>query len=850
MSLNFDDIQGNILRGYNFAAGIHFFVHVRDENSGRALLRDLLPEVTPASPWTTPPIIALNVALTFSGLEALGVEETIRDTLPCAFREPIRERAPSQLGDVPAEWDRRLGTPETHLLVLLASSEEPDTTGASLPGRFPQLERARLWLMSRLQARRATLVYRQDVATLPDKAREHFGFADGFGQPAVAGTSNTWPGQGIPEPDTGTWRDVKAGEFILGYRNEDRASISDRDSPYRTASWLLYNGSYMVYRKLSQNVPRFLDVVARQGHAYARAERRAGRASGLTPRAQFELMAAKIVGRWRDGRAIEIDPGPHRDKDLRTENDRFISNDFRYRGDPENDLEGFVCPLGAHVRRTNPRDVLGRDYQESRRHRIIRRGMPYGPPYEGWDRGIEDGTTKSRALRDRRDRGLIFICFNADLERQFEVVQGQWSNEGNDFGLGNDQDFLLGSRTKGRMTIEGNPPFLISRDDRMVITKGCEYLLMPGLAALERLAAPPSPVSKLETIPPKEPAATHRITELVLKQMTRTYKRSRPVRRGQHPKTHALLKAEFIVSDVPLDLRAGVFDVARERTYDAWIRFSSSNSKLQSDSVADAQGISIKLLGVNGEKILPHERCAATQDFILVNHPVFFLRNAMETADFAEIVTATGAIRGVKVRALMFFLDRMNPRAAWTLRQTVGTKIENPLNVAYWSQTPYALGPHAVKYSVQPERLAPGQPIPPDDWDGLEDAIETALAPRNAEFWLEFLVQRQADPVSMPIEDPTIRWSERDSPFRKVARIRIAHQDFTAQRRRNKAENMSFTPWHSLPEHRPLGGINRARRAVYQASSGFRHDLNHAREREPGGQIDDCPPRMMAADSS
>jgi Dyp-type peroxidase family len=839
MSLNFHDIQGNILRAYNFGAGVHFFIHVRDEETGRALLRDLLPEVTRATAWTTRPVIALNIAMTFSGLKALSVDESILDTLPLAFREPIRKRARRQLGDNPNEWDRRFGTPDTHLLVLLASSEKPNTAAASLPGRFPQLACARRWLLRRMRAHGARLVYRQWVATLSGDQREHFGFADGFGQPAVEHMSKNWPGQGTPEPETGAWRDIKAGEFILGYRDEDGASISDRDSASRPATWLLYDGSYMVYRKLRQNVPMFLDLVAAQGRDYARAQRAAGVPTARTPRAEFELMAAKLVGRWRDGKAIELRPGPNRNADLREVSHEFIDNDFRYGGD----AEGFTCPVGAHIRRTNPRDLLGRDGTESRRHRIIRRGAPYGPPYQGWDSGVEDGMEGAHAEDDGRDRGLIFICFNADLEQQFEVVQGQWTNDGNEFGLGDDQDYLLGSRLKGNMTIEGDPPFLLCRNDRVVVTRGCEYLFMPGLAALERLAAAPSRALQLEEIPPKEPAATHRVVEIVLRQMTRTYRLSRPMRRGQHPKTHALLKAEFIVEDVPADLRFGVFAV--DKTYDAWIRFSSSNPKLQSDSVADAQGMAIKLVGVDGPKLLPNQRCAATQDFILVDFPNFFLKNAMETADFAECITANGVLRDVRWRALMFFVDRMNPRAAWTLRQTVGTRIANPLNAQYWSQTPYALGEHAVKYLARPERLAPGQPIPPDDWDGLEDAIKRTLKRRNAEFWFEFLVQRQADPISMPVEDPTVRWSERDAPFRKVARIRITHQDFTSRSRRNRAEKMSFTPWHSLPEHRPLGGINRVRRAMYQASSGLRHDVNHAPEHEPGPPIVECPQRMM-----
>jgi Dyp-type peroxidase family len=838
-TLNFHDIQGNILRGYKFAAGIHYFVHLHDRDTGRALLRDLVPEVTRARPWTTPPVIAVNVALTFSGLQTLGVEQSILEALPDAFTEPIRTRAPRELGDDPEEWEAKLGTSDTHVVVMLASNEPPQDGAASLPGRFPRLACAGLWLMQRLRVHYARRVYRQYVETLPDEQREHFGFADGFGQPAVEGMSNNLPGQGTPQPETGAWNDIKAGEFILGYPNEDGETESG------PAAWLLYDGSYMVYRKLEQDVPLFREVVSRQARAYAKAELDAGNVTTeLSSRAGFELMAAKLVGRWRDARPLELFPGPDRDVDLRTQGGGRVDNDFRYGDDPN----GYTCPLGAHVRRTNPRDLLGVHHPEARRHRIIRRGMPYGPAYDGWD-GEGEATVAEKP--DDAKRGLIFICFNADLERQFEVVQGQWCNDGNDFNLGAQQDFLLGSRQSGRMTIEGDPPFFAGREERMVITRGCEYLLMPGLAALERLSAPPAAVTSREVIPPEEPAATRAVVELVLNEMHRTYANARPMRRGQHPKPHAVLEAEFIVKDVPADLRHGLF--ARSGRYKAWIRYSSSHSPPRSDAKPDAQGMAIKVMGVdgqmlgfNGEKILPSERCRSTQDFVLVNHRVFFLRDAQEVAEFARVVTATVSLRDAKLHALEFFLRRGNLHGARTLQETIGTRPLNPLDLRYWSQTPYALGDdHAVKYSVRPK----GPPLGAmgarrSDWNALENAINNALAPVDAEYWFELRVQRQADPVLMPIEDPRVRWSERDSPSRTVAMIRIAHQDFTTQERRDLGENLSFTPWHSLWAHRPLGGINRVRRAVYEASSDLRHALNGAPRSEPGGTIDVCPPRM------
>ncbi|HSS62507.1 MAG TPA: catalase family protein, partial [Candidatus Limnocylindrales bacterium] len=451
---------------------------------------------------------------------------------------------------------------------------------------------------------------------------------------------------------------------------------------------------------------------------------------------------------------------------------------------------------------------------------------------------------------DGQDRGLIFICFNADLERQFELVQGQWCMDGNDFGLGGEQDYLLGSNEQERLTIEGEPPFFVTREtgdpvrsngshprvdphqDRLVYTRGCEYLFMPGLAALERLSAPPSRAADLEVIPPAEPAATHTTVGLVLEEMRRNYANSRPARRGQHPKTHACVRAKFIVKNVPEELRFGLFDVENEREYDAWVRFSASHSKVRSDAKPDAQGIAIKVMGVDGEKILPRERYATTQDFVLVNHRMFFLRNARDVAEFARAITATLSVRDAELRAIGFFLRHRDLRGARILQSTIGKRPPNPLDLTYWSQTPYALRDIAVNYSVKPLTWTEGA-ADPSDWNGLGHAIETFLAPQNAVFEFEFRIQPQVDPIRMRIEDPTRPWNERDSHPRPVAIIRIAHQDASAQERLNFAENLSFTPWHALWDHRPLGGINRVRRAVYAASSDLRHRLNGVSAWEP-----------------
>jgi Dyp-type peroxidase family len=224
----------------------------------------------------------------------------------------------------------------------------------------------------------------------------------------------------------------------------------------------------MVYRKLEQDVERFRAFLDREATHHCA---RFGVNHGTDPETAHayarELVAAKLVGRWRDGVAVELAPerDPEEANRLRHAAADHPDNDFRYEGD----RDGRRCPLGAHVRRTNPRDAVPKTTQ-ARRHRIIRRGMPYGAETDA-------------------ERGLVFICLQADIERQFETIQRLWCDDGNAFGLGGDQDVLFATAGgSGKLTIQGAPPQLTPAERGLVTTRGCEYLFMPGLSALRGLA--------------------------------------------------------------------------------------------------------------------------------------------------------------------------------------------------------------------------------------------------------------------------------------------------------------------------------------------------------------------------
>lgn len=324
-----------------------------------------------------------------------------------------------------------------------------------------------------------------------------------------------------------------------------------------------------------------------------------------------------------------------------------------------------------------------------------------------------------------------------------------------------------------------------------------------------------------EVIEPDEKALIDEIVKASIARLNQQFPDGkRPVLRDAHPKTHGLVSAEFIVLDgLPEQLRHGVFKEAR--TFDALIRFSAGSVEVQEDTVPQAAGMAIKLLGVEGEKLIPAEKDATTQDFIMINAPVFFVRNLKDYVILHEYL-AQG-------RLADFFVDR--PLESEAVRIVRGQRLFNPVQVRYWSMTPYLLGDRAIKFSATPlsrtANVAPEVMGP----DFMSEAMARQLLKEDV--YYEFGVQLQSDPTEMPIEDPVVIWDEGKSPFQRVAIIRIPRQDISADRRFEIAEELSFTPWHSLPEHRPLGSNNRARLTVYEAISEFRHRANDLPRQEP-----------------
>jgi Dyp-type peroxidase family len=432
--LELDDIQSGVLRPRPAPyAATYIAFRIDDREAGRELMRRASKVVTSAANPNSPLADTwVSIALTHTGLEALGVPRTSVDSFSWEFRQGMAARY-KDLGDTgeshPDNWEHPLGSSALHVVLVAVSPDQQRLESA--------LDRARETYrgMSGI-----TAIWRQDSHALPDE-KEPFGFRDGISHPAIEGSgiAGTNPRE----------KPLKAGEFVLGYTDE-MGGIQKTEPEI-----LGRNGTYVVFRKLHQRVAAFRRYLKENSKDLA----------------DEELLAAKLMGRWRSGAPLALCPF-HDDPKLGADPRR--NNDFLFEQD---DPTGLKTPGGSHIRRCNPRDasIAG----VARIHRMIRRGTAYGPL-------LPAGTLED----DGAERGLMFAFVGAHLGRQFEFVQSQWVNDGVFFGAGDDKDPVIGSNEEGgnftlprkpvRKRLQGIPHF--------VITRGGEYCFMPGLRALRWLS--------------------------------------------------------------------------------------------------------------------------------------------------------------------------------------------------------------------------------------------------------------------------------------------------------------------------------------------------------------------------
>lgn len=330
-------------------------------------------------------------------------------------------------------------------------------------------------------------------------------------------------------------------------------------------------------------------------------------------------------------------------------------------------------------------------------------------------------------------------------------------------------------------------------------------------------------ISDVEHSLPGEAESVASLIEMLGAKMKREQTFPDKMKRDAHPKQVALLKAEFrIEPNLPPGFNVGIF--ATPKSFPAWIRFSNQNAPPAPDNKKDIRGAAIKIMEVEGEKILENEKRATTQDFILISTNVFVTRNIV---DFAKLIKA---LTSGKIVLMLFFL--LHPRIAIRLLRS-NKNFGSLLEARFWSVAPSALGNTVVKYCLTPQ--APTKTsVPPSPADNyLTDVMTKQLTERD--YFFDFQIQVRKVPEHMPVEDLSVAWSEEESPFVKVATVKIPAQHFDTAERKEYGDNLSFTPWHSLVVHKPLGNVSRGRRIVYEALSKLRHTTNGIPLHEPSG---------------
>lgn len=460
-SVDTKDIQG-IFKGFGlkWPVGRFFYCRYSSGRAGRRLLQRLQPLTSFYDTREQHPEICVNAAITNAGMRALELDSEILASLPDEFVEGMRARSAIN-GDTgesdPTHWDTEWKTDQVCLWIgVYAVSNDHlsewtenfldwinETKGVSVVGSQD---------VGRIVSSPDKPVYLDNEHSQPQKPvlLEHFGWRDGMGNPAIRGLVDKHvKGSGRLDTD-GTWHSLPAGEFLLGHVDTN-GEIPLAPKPRALAQ----NGSFMVLRKLAQDVDLFRDYMLEQ-------------AKKLDHSA--DDIATRMVGRHRDGTPL-----------IQTHGDF----DFTFESDPE----GRVCPMGSHLRRANPRDSFGADFGSLLvdRHRILRRAITYGKLVE---RGEKQADVNGDA-----GQGLIFIVLNASISRQFEFVQQQWINYGNEFNQGNDRDPITGLQPGGgQMVIPGDDSAgrkaMICDDlKQFVKCRGGEYFFLPGIRAFNALAS-------------------------------------------------------------------------------------------------------------------------------------------------------------------------------------------------------------------------------------------------------------------------------------------------------------------------------------------------------------------------
>ena len=366
------------------------------------------------------------------------------------------------------------------------------------------------------------------------------------------------------------------------------------------------------------------------------------------------------------------------------------------------------------------------------------------------------------------------------------------------------------------------------RYDDAVDEQRNDPLHMFKVSAMTNANRPLPYADDVETIPADESDDIQRVIEALELILARSRAKTGQFRADVHVKTHAFAQGEFrVLPNLSNELAQGLF--AQDGVYPAVVRFSNSASQAQPDAIPDGRGMAIKVLEVAGDMVLADDERGPTQDFVMINHPVFFARNVKDylrleqvlvQADDGLLATLQGAITGGDWNPLHWHWREM-----LAVARIAGQLPAHPASSTYFSMAPVRFGSYVAKYRAKPvgdrhesylemvQRLG-------SEADAMRLALEETL--RTQELLFEFQVQLRASERTMPVEDASVEWPESESPYRTVAHLLLPRQEIELLRQQAAYKNLSFNVWHALAAHRPLGGINRVRRWAYALSSTWR----------------------------
>jgi Dyp-type peroxidase family len=505
--LDLADIQGNILQDFvsGFPSARFVLLRVPDAARGRAFVLEYRVKVTTALRWDDSnayaqkiqakrPCVAINLGFTFNGFYALELPTRTLARMPPEFIDGMKARA-DILGDntkdnAQSDWDA-VWQKRPHILVGLNALIDP-ATGHPVP----ELE-AETDFLKQLCAKHdieilqghgkegapwqdASAILVENKATYKPTPVEHFGFVDGISNPVFEGQFGNDHVEAImaigngkilsKQPgetdDSGRWAPLATGEFLLGHPDEAQET-ADSTVPVE----VMRNGTFLVYRKLHENVASFTNFIEASAQGYAQT-------LGCSTDDAKLILKAKMSGRWTDGVPLAVAPTI---AEWKAFNEKYAGKgddrpyvDFSYGDDPE----GLKCPVTSHMRRTNTRDGLtGKSSALNNRRRILRRGIPYG----------------KTSPDDTEEHGIIFLAMCSSLSRQFEFVQQQWINYGLDANAGNDTCPLVGNRAGDAKFVvpvdpeSGEAPFIASNIPQFVEVRGGEYFFLPSMTALRMI---------------------------------------------------------------------------------------------------------------------------------------------------------------------------------------------------------------------------------------------------------------------------------------------------------------------------------------------------------------------------